>query len=114
MRHNGWEMRRLGDVIKTLGTNQFPVGEADRKRGLYPCYVTSGVVGCLNQFIFDDGDLVIIVDDGLLLGEKMIGLSANLYGQTGESEEPVAAVHQNLGGIRYGEGRVATSGSHNT
>lgn len=62
---NGWQMKRLGQLVEFLDGQRRPVKSADRAKmsGIYPYYGASGIVDYVNDYLFDE-DLILLGEDG--------------------------------------------------
>ena len=68
----GWEWKRLGDVVEILDSQRIPIKEDERKKrnsdksssDLIPYYGATGQVGWIDDYIFDEG-LVLLGEDGV-------------------------------------------------
>jgi len=58
-----YPIRRLGDLTVNFDGKRVPVKEADRARGPYPYYGASGIVDCVDAYLFD-GEYLLIAEDG--------------------------------------------------
>jgi len=68
----GWEWKRLGDVVEILDSQRIPIKEDERKKRisdksssyLIPYYGATGQVGWIDDYIFDE-ELVLLGEDGV-------------------------------------------------
>ena len=68
----GWEWKRLGDVVKILDSQRIPIKKDERKKRisnkssseLIPYYGATGQVGWIDDYIFDE-ELVLLGEDGV-------------------------------------------------
>lgn len=60
-----WEVVRLGEVSQFLDHKRKPIQKSDRKnmKGIYPYYGASGIIGYVNNFIFNE-ELILLGEDG--------------------------------------------------
>lgn len=61
----GWQVKSLGEVAEFLDSQRIPVKEGDRLKrvGHYPYYGANGLVGWIDDYIFDE-PLVLLAEDG--------------------------------------------------
>ncbi|MBN4056831.1 restriction endonuclease subunit S [bacterium AH-315-J21] len=62
-----WEVKRLGDLCENLDNKRVPITKKDRVAGDHPYYGATGILGYVNDFIFDE-TLVLIGEDGAKWG----------------------------------------------
>lgn len=58
-----WQERPLGELIECFDQLRVPVKESERRPGRFPYYGASGVVGTIDDYIFD-GEHLLIAEDG--------------------------------------------------
>jgi type I restriction enzyme S subunit len=58
-----WCKRPLTELTDNFDGIRVPVKEADRRAGPYPYYGASGVVGHVDNYLFD-GEYLLITEDG--------------------------------------------------
>jgi type I restriction enzyme, S subunit len=59
----GWEVRRLGDLVEILDTKRKPITKRDRNPGEFPYYGATGIVDYVDGYIFDE-QLILLGEDG--------------------------------------------------
>lgn len=59
----GWEWKKLGDIVDILDSKRKPISQKDRIVGEYPYYGASGILDYINNYIFDE-KLLLIGEDG--------------------------------------------------
>ncbi|BDC89139.1 type I restriction endonuclease EcoAI subunit S [Aeromonas caviae] len=64
----GWEWKRLGDIVEVLDSMRRPITKHARSNGTYPYYGASGIVDYIDDFIFDE-PLVLVGEDGAKWGK---------------------------------------------
>ena len=64
----GWEWKRLGDIVEILDSMRRPITKHARSNGTYPYYGASGIVDYIDDFIFDE-PLVLVGEDGAKWGK---------------------------------------------
>jgi type I restriction enzyme, S subunit len=63
MADENWPFVPLGELTENLDGRRVPVKENDRKAGPYPYYGASGIVDCVDGYLFD-GEYLLIGEDG--------------------------------------------------
>jgi len=60
-----WSVTRLGDVIEVYDSKRIPLSEMERskRKGPYPYCGATGIIDCIDGYIFD-GEFVLLVEDG--------------------------------------------------
>jgi type I restriction enzyme S subunit len=58
-----WRGRPFGELVENFDSVRVPVREADRRSGPYPYYGASGIVDCVDGYLFD-GEYLLIAEDG--------------------------------------------------
>lgn len=64
MASDGWTWRTLGEATDNFDSLRVPVKSRDRRPGPYPYYGASGVIDYIDQYIFDDGEYLLVAEDG--------------------------------------------------
>lgn len=59
----GWEIKKLGEVVDVLDNLRKPITKRDRVEGEYPYYGATGILSYVHNFIFSE-KLVLIGEDG--------------------------------------------------
>ena len=59
----GWEVKKLGDVVEVLDNLRKPITKKNRIEGGYPYYGATGILSFVHDFIFSE-KLVLIGEDG--------------------------------------------------
>ena len=59
----GWEIKKLGEVIEVLDNLRKPITKRDRIEGEYPYYGATGILSYVHNYIFSE-KLVLIGEDG--------------------------------------------------
>ena len=59
----GWEIKKLGEVVEVLDNLRKPITKRDRVEGVYPYYGATGVLSFVHNYIFSE-KLVLIGEDG--------------------------------------------------
>lgn len=77
-----WEVKSLEDVVDFLDGKRKPIKEADRNKikGDYPYYGASGVIGYVNDYIFDD-ELILLGEDGANILNRSTPLAFKVKGK---------------------------------
>lgn len=60
---NGWEIKKLGEVVDILDNLRKPITKKDRIEGKYPYYGATGVLSYVDNYIFSE-KLILIGEDG--------------------------------------------------
>jgi len=59
----GWEIKKLGEVVEVLDNLRKPITKRDRVEGDYPYYGATGILSYVHNYIFSE-KLVLIGEDG--------------------------------------------------
>jgi len=59
----GWEIKKLGEVVEVLDNLRKPITKRDRVEGEYPYYGATGILSYVHNYIFSE-KLVLIGEDG--------------------------------------------------
>lgn len=59
----GWEIKKLGEVVEVLDNLRKPITKKDRIEGEYPYYGATGILSFVHNYIFSE-KLVLIGEDG--------------------------------------------------
>ena len=62
-----WSMVPLGEIVDILDSLRRPITKRDRKAGPYPYYGATGILDCVEGYLFDE-PLVLIGEDGAKWG----------------------------------------------
>ena len=67
----GWEIKKLGEVVEVLDNLRKPITKGHRIEGEYPYYGATGILSYVHNFIFTE-KLILIGEDGAkwLSGDK--------------------------------------------
>lgn len=63
----GWHERTLDQISVNRDSERVPVTKSDRKAGIYPYYGASGIVDCVDEYLFDCNALLVSEDGANLL-----------------------------------------------
>lgn len=63
----GWEVKKLGEIVEVLDALRRPITKRDRVEGAYPYYGATGILSYVDDYIFDE-KLVLIGEDGAKWG----------------------------------------------
>ena len=66
---DGWEQRKLGDIVEFLDTLRKPLTENKRTKGPYPYYGASGVVDHVADYLFNE-ELILLSEDGANITDR--------------------------------------------
>lgn len=79
---SSWRLLKLGEVCDFLDGKRIPVKKADRakRQGEFPYYDASGVIDCIDDFIFDD-ELILIGEDGANIVDRSTPLAFKVSGK---------------------------------
>lgn len=58
-----WPTKPFGELTENFDSVRIPVREADRTPGPYPYYGASGIVDCVDKYLFD-GEYLLVAEDG--------------------------------------------------
>ena len=61
--NQGWEIKRLGEVVDVLDNLRKPITKRDRVEGDYPYYGATGILSYVHKYIFSE-KLILIGEDG--------------------------------------------------
>lgn len=50
----GWEIKKLGEVIEVLDNLRKPITKRDRIEGEYPYYGATGILSYVHNYIFSE------------------------------------------------------------
>ena len=78
----GWEPGRLGDLIEIHDSRRIPLSRRQREErpGPYPYYGAAGIVGYVDEFLFD-GAFVLVGEDGTVIGDGDRPVVQYVWGQ---------------------------------
>ena len=73
-----WEMKRFDEICENLDSRRKPISSDNRVKGIYPYYGASGIVDCVEDYIFDE-DILLVSEDGanLLMRSTPIAFSVS-------------------------------------
>ena len=66
---DGWEQRKLDDVVEFLDTMRKPLEGAKRIPGPHPYYGASGIVDYVDGYLFDE-ELILLSEDGANITDR--------------------------------------------
>ena len=78
---NEWRIKPLGKICTNYDSRRIPITEKDRVRGEIPYIGASGVIGYINDFIFDE-DLLCVSEDGANLVARTYPIAFSISGKT--------------------------------
>src|SRR3989442_14699370 len=80
---DGWQIKPLSELVEFLDRMRVPVKETDRekRRGPFPYYGANGLVGWIDDFIFDE-PLVLLAEDGGFFGSKEHSIAYKIEGKS--------------------------------
>ncbi len=76
----GWEERKLGEVVYFLDGQRKPIKANERKSGIYPYYGASGIIDYVADYIFDD-ELILLGEDGENILSRNLPLAFKVKGK---------------------------------
>ena len=75
-----WPILSLSDVAQNLDSRRVPITQSQRNKGMFPYYGASGIVDCVDEYIFDD-DLLLISEDGANLLARSTPIAFSVSGK---------------------------------
>jgi len=78
----GWEVEKFGDVAEFHDHKRVPLSEIERqkRRGIYPYHGANGVIGYIDDYIFD-GEYLLVAEDGTVVDENGFAVSRLVEGK---------------------------------
>ena len=78
----GWEVKKLGDVIEILDSKRVPLNSRERtaRRGPYPYYGATGVMDYVDDYLFD-GTYILVGEDGSVIDERGHPVTQYVWGR---------------------------------
>lgn len=64
---DSWKQATLGELCEVLDSRRRPITKRHRVAGKYPYYGATGILDCVNGYIFDE-DLILVGEDGAKWG----------------------------------------------
>lgn len=79
----GWGVKGLGEIINIYDSKRIPLSRSQREKkvGHIPYYGATGIMGYVDEFIFND-DYVLLAEDGSVMDENGFPIVQFIWGKT--------------------------------